>query len=64
VAQRIQLAIEYAPAPPFHSGAPDTAPEEIREALRRDSHEALRQRRELVEAAARRLDQPGTTWPT
>ncbi|HUQ82750.1 MAG TPA: DJ-1/PfpI family protein [Gemmatimonadaceae bacterium] len=65
VAQRIQLAIEYAPAPPFHSGAPDTAPEEIREALRRDSHDVLHRRRELVEAAARRLhDQRATPWPT
>src|SRR5215211_1769508 len=40
-AQRIQLAIEYAPAPPFDSGSPDTAPAEIREALRSESHDAL-----------------------
>jgi cyclohexyl-isocyanide hydratase len=26
VAQAIQLQIEYAPAPPFDSGSPDTAP--------------------------------------
>jgi len=54
-AQRIQLAIEYAPAPPFDSGSPDTAPDEICHALRRDSHDALHQRRALIEAAARRL---------
>ena len=54
-AQRIQLAIEYAPAPPFDSGSPDTAPDDIRDALRRDSREALDRRRALVEAAARRL---------
>ena len=54
-AQRIQLAIEYAPAPPFDSGSPDTAPDEIRHALRRDSHDSLHQRRALIEAAARRL---------
>jgi len=54
-AQRIQLAIEYAPAPPFDSGSPDTAPDEIRHALGRDSRDALAQRRALVEAAARRL---------
>jgi cyclohexyl-isocyanide hydratase len=54
-AQRIQLAIEYAPAPPFDSGSPDTAPDDIRAALGRDSADALRQRRALVEAAARRL---------
>ncbi len=29
VAQQIQLDIEYAPDPPFHSGSPDTAPPEI-----------------------------------
>jgi len=64
-AQRIQLAIEYAPAPPFDSGSPDTAPDDIRDALARDSHDALDQRRALVQAAARRLLEPGTTpWPT
>jgi cyclohexyl-isocyanide hydratase len=54
-AQRIQLAIEYAPVPPFDSGSPDTAPDDIRDALRRDSHDALQRRRALVEAAARRF---------
>ena len=29
VAQEIQLDIEYAPDPPFHSGTPDTAPPEV-----------------------------------
>lgn len=37
VAQTIQLAIEYAPEPPFHPGTPETAPNEVlasaREAL-------------------------------
>jgi len=55
IAQRIQLAIEYAPAPPFESGDPDTAPDGIRRELRRDSHDTLERRRALVEAAARRL---------
>jgi len=54
-AQRIQLAIEYAPAPPFESGTPDSAPDDVSRALRRDSHDALQRRRALVEAAARRL---------
>jgi cyclohexyl-isocyanide hydratase len=54
-AQRIQLAIEYAPAPPFDSGSPATAPDDIREALGRESEDALRRRRALVVAAARRL---------
>ena len=55
VAQRIQLAIEYAPAPPFDSGSPDTAPDDVRRSLDRDSRDALDRRRALVEAAARRL---------
>jgi cyclohexyl-isocyanide hydratase len=55
VAQRIQLAIEYAPTPPFESGTPATAPDDIARALRRDSGDALTRRRALVEAAARRL---------
>ena len=54
-AQRIQLAIEYAPAPPFDSGSPATAPDDIRDALGRESEDALRRRRALVVAAARRL---------
>ena len=54
-AQRIQLAIEYAPSPPFESGSPDVAPPDIRDALARASEDVLRQRRALVEAAARRL---------
>ncbi len=29
VAEEIQLEIEYAPDPPFHSGSPDTAPPEV-----------------------------------
>ena len=29
VAQRIQLGIEYAPAPPFDAGSPETAPAEV-----------------------------------
>jgi cyclohexyl-isocyanide hydratase len=34
VAQRIQLAIEYAPAPPFSAGTPETAPPEVLAELR------------------------------
>ena len=54
-AQRIQLAIEYAPVPPVDSGSPESAPDDIRQAFGRDSQDALRRRRALVEAAARRL---------
>jgi len=37
VAQRIQLAIEYDPDPPFDAGSPDTAPEYLIELLRSTS---------------------------
>ena len=33
VAQRIQLSIEYNPAPPFTAGSPDTAPPAVRDRL-------------------------------
>jgi cyclohexyl-isocyanide hydratase len=33
VAQEIQLDIEYAPYPPFHSGTPETAPPEVVQAF-------------------------------
>jgi cyclohexyl-isocyanide hydratase len=35
--QAIQLGIQYAPDPPFHSGSPDTAPPEVLEAVRKAS---------------------------
>jgi len=63
-AQRIQLAIEYAPAPPFDSGAPNTAPNDVCRDLRRDSNNTLQRRRALVEAAARRLGIRRELWPT
>jgi cyclohexyl-isocyanide hydratase len=34
VAQTIQLLLEYAPAPPFNSGRPETAPPEVLQAVR------------------------------
>lgn len=56
VAQRIQLAIEYAPAPPFDSGDPATAAPEILAQVRQHyTAVVLPQRRRAVEAAAARL---------
>jgi cyclohexyl-isocyanide hydratase len=55
VAQRIQLAIEYDPAPPFDSGSPRTAPADIRAAVTRASAHTLAERRTLAEHASRRL---------
>jgi cyclohexyl-isocyanide hydratase len=55
VAQAIQLQIEYAPAPPFEAGSPETAPPAILARLREQNEAAAQQRRKAVEAAALRL---------
>ncbi len=52
VAQRIQLQIEYDPEPPFRSGSPKTAPEEIVAAARRDGSRLQAERREVCERLA------------
>jgi cyclohexyl-isocyanide hydratase len=54
VAQRIQLAIEYRPAPPFQSGSPHTAPAEVRQAVTAASAGTLARRRAIVERIAQR----------
>jgi cyclohexyl-isocyanide hydratase len=52
VAQRIQLAIQYAPAPPFDSGCPVTAPAEVltaeRVAYRATTEDRLRTARQVA----------------
>jgi len=55
VAQAIQLTLEYAPAPPFQSGAPETAPPEILERVLRLMDRNQAERRGAVDAAAARL---------
>jgi cyclohexyl-isocyanide hydratase len=55
VAQEIQLAIEYQPAPPFHSGLPTAAPEVVRDAVLRRSEASLEARQVVVRRAASRL---------
>lgn len=55
VAQTIQLGLEYAPAPPFDAGRPDTAPPEILAAARARMEPAMAGRRAGAEEAARRL---------
>lgn len=47
-AQMVQLNIEYAPAPPFNAGAPDTAPVEILERCKALAQSRRTQREELV----------------
>jgi cyclohexyl-isocyanide hydratase len=55
VAQAIQLQIEYAPAPPFDAGSPETAPAAILALLRERNAPAAAERRQSIEAAAARL---------
>jgi cyclohexyl-isocyanide hydratase len=55
LAQAIQLGIEYAPAPPFNAGVPETAPPEILARVRGRYAAGAEQRRATVEAAAARL---------
>lgn len=43
-AQRVQLLLEYAPAPPFDSGHPTTAPAEVAEAVREERRAMTEQR--------------------
>lgn len=59
-AQRIQLAMQYAPEPPFDSGTPDTAPAEVLEAARNGAAEVTRRREVTARAVAQRL---GVTVP-
>lgn len=55
VAQAIQLTLEYAPAPPFQSGAPETAPPEILERVLHLMNRSQAERIAAVDAAAARL---------
>ena len=51
-AQGIQLGLEYAPAPPFESGRPETAPPEVLKAVQERMAAAFEGRRAAVERAA------------
>jgi len=55
LAQAIQLGIEYAPAPPFNSGRPETAPPAVLAAVQHRMDSALPKRRADAERAAARL---------
>ena len=54
-AQTLQLGLEYAPAPPFNSGRPETAPPEILAAMKASMNPSQGGRREAALEAARRL---------
>jgi cyclohexyl-isocyanide hydratase len=55
MAQRIQLALEYAPAPPFDAGTPTNAPPEVLAAARKAGTKLRAEREIAVAAAARSL---------
>ncbi|MBD0273356.1 MAG: DJ-1/PfpI family protein, partial [Acetobacteraceae bacterium] len=54
-AQAIQLHIEYAPAPPFDSGTPKTAPPAVLEETRRRASATRAEREALVGRVAAKL---------
>ena len=54
-AQAIQLQIEYAPAPPFDAGRPETAPPAILARLRERNAAGAARSQAAIEAAAARL---------
>ncbi len=54
-AQAIQLGIEYAPAPPFNAGRPDTAPPEVLARVKSGMEAMLAKRIAAAEAAAATL---------
>jgi putative intracellular protease/amidase len=55
VAQGIQLGLEYAPAPPFSSGRPETAPPEVLERINAVFAQAMPARRAAAEKVAAAL---------
>ncbi len=55
-AQAIQLALEYAPAPPFDAGSPDTAPKPVVDLVReRSAPEFAKRERIVTQIAASRV---------
>lgn len=58
-AQKIQLAMEYDPAPPFVGGTPYTSPPDIVAAVLKDSSKRRALRESMVAEAAQRLNRSG-----
>ncbi|WP_448725760.1 isonitrile hydratase [Pseudomonas farris] len=54
-AQLVQLQLEYAPAPPFASGSPETAPVSVLDEARKRAAASLKLRSEITERAAAKL---------
>jgi cyclohexyl-isocyanide hydratase len=55
-AEALQLELEYAPAPPFNAGHPDTAPRAVVERVRAATAASLAVRTRIVHEAAVRLE--------
>jgi cyclohexyl-isocyanide hydratase len=55
IAEGIQLNLEYAPAPPFSAGRPESAAAGVLERVLAQTREVQAPRRAAVEEAARRL---------
>ncbi|WP_201196967.1 isonitrile hydratase [Pseudomonas fluorescens] len=54
-AQLVQLQLEYAPAPPFDSGSPQTAPASVLEEANRRTAQSRQQRAQITDRVAARL---------
>ncbi|MNT88680.1 Isonitrile hydratase [compost metagenome] len=52
----MQLQLEYAPAPPFSAGSPETAPASVLEEARQRAAGSLKLRAQITERAAAKLD--------
>jgi cyclohexyl-isocyanide hydratase len=55
-AELVQLQLEYAPAPPFSAGCPETAPASVLEEARHRAAGSLKLRAQITERAAAKLD--------
>jgi transcriptional regulator GlxA family with amidase domain len=64
VAQALQLAVEYAPAPPFDCGRPELASAEVRAHVQKALDTLAPERQQAVLAAAARLRARGAAEPS
>ncbi|MNP06182.1 Isonitrile hydratase [compost metagenome] len=55
-AELVQLQLEYAPAPPFTAGSPETAPASVLGEARQRAAGSLKLRAQITERAAAKLD--------
>ncbi|HEF4763032.1 TPA: DJ-1/PfpI family protein [Pseudomonas putida] len=55
-AELVQLQLEYAPAPPFQAGSPETAPPRVLQEARERAAGSLKLRTQITERAAAKLE--------